>query len=237
MADILDNNSTTKQQVEYYIGFVKEVIDPVLYEIKVNVPGHFDGVRAFPTRNNIDEPRIGDFVILRSFDPIYHSFFLWEKTKENGFIGFRSNGKMISITPDYIEMSVFDSKWNDDQKDENYVPTPTSWVQLDKDGNLDISLNGDHSMLTINAADQADIYLNGDFKVWSGGNIDIQASGNCKVQATKIEASASMMEIKGPGILKVKGIAIPGEPGPFMIPAVAPAPGTPNITSNTIQLT
>lgn len=228
-----------KQIVEYFLGTITEVLDPVLYKIKCDIPGEFEGITAFPKRGEVDEPRVGDCVLLMSFDPIYHSFFLYEKLKENGFIGFRSNGKLVSITPDYIELGVFDPSgdWGDDQGDSKYNPEPMHWIQMDKKGNLDIALNGSGANVSITASGKGDIYLNGDFSVWSGGNIEIKSSGNLTIEAKgTLDLKGSMIKFGGGGILCMNGKAMPGTPGPFMVMDPAPAPGTPNITSTMVKL-
>ena len=256
-----------KQTVDYYLGTIVEVIDPVLYKVRCDIPGEFEGVTAFPKRSEgMDEPRVGDFVLLMSFDPVYHSYFIYEKLKENDFIGFRSNGKMINVTPDFIEMAIFSDDWNDDQGDGNYRPTPTSWINMDSSGNVDMVLE---SNLTVSIDGKSNIEINGECNVTLGGNCtvtiegdgkivtkgnaeiksqgntNITASANCTVEGkgnTTIKGGGSLtctapsITLKGPGVLKCSGTPIPSSPGPFMIPAVAPAPGTPNITTDTVLL-
>lgn len=228
-----------KAKVDYYIGTIVEVLDPVLYEIRCDIPGVFDGVKAFPIRGEVDEPRVGDFVILKSFDPVYHSYFLYQKLKENDFIGFRSNGKMIDITPDYIEMCIFDPEenWNDDQGDEKYRPTATTWIQLDKGGNLKISLNGENSKIDLNCSGNTELKMNGNVKIWSGGNTEIEASGNLTLKAgATLNFQGPVIKFSGGGQVIMNGTAMPGTPGPFIIPPTAPAPGTTPISSSTVQL-
>lgn len=261
MADILDNNSTTKQQVDYYIGFISEIVDPLLYEIKVNVPGHFDGVRAFPTRNNIDEPRVGDFVILRSFDPIYHSFFLWEKTKENDFIGFRSNGKQVDITPDYIEISIFDpeEEWYDDQKDEKYRPERKHWVRIDKDGNCDFAFNEDAGVTgeiaknvkihvggdnEISIDGKSNIHIKGDNEISIDGNSntsiqgnsEIKISGNATIKASgNVDLESPNVTVHG-GILQTQGgQCAPSGIGGFCAIPVCPLSGAPHVGNQIVN--
>lgn len=269
----MDEQRSNKQQVEYFLGTITEIIDPLLYIVKCDIPGEFDGITAFAKRSeNTDEPRVGDFVLLMSFDPIYHSYWIYEKLKENDYIGIRSNGKMVNVTPDFIEMAIFDpeEEWGDDQGDEKYRPEPTSWVNLDKDGNLDIALNTDNSNITISVGGTADVEINGacnitlgdncnvtiqgngkivtkgNAEIKSEGNTTITANANCKVESrgsmevkggSSLTCSAPSITLKGPGTLKCSGTPIPGKPGPFMVPAVAPAPGTPNITTDTVILT
>ena len=92
-----------KQGELYYTGTIVEILDKLLYEIKVDIPGVKSGVTAYPMRGEIDEPRVGDFVFLRCLDPVFQSYYLYHKIKENDFIGFRIRGKMVDITPEYIQ--------------------------------------------------------------------------------------------------------------------------------------
>lgn len=202
-----EREDTSKQKVDYYIGYIEEVLDPLLYEIKVNIPGHFEGVKAFPMRGEIDEPRVGDFVLLRSFDPIYHSYFLYSKIKENDFIGFRSNGKMIDVTPDYIEISTFDEDWSD-KPGETYRPERTNWFRLDKDGNLDYSLNknitGEVSgKVKVHVSEEGELKIDGATKVEIGSSCEVKITGETKVEV----GSNCEIKITGNGTVNITGNA------------------------------
>ena len=119
-----------KQGELYYSGTIVEIVDKVLYEIKVDIPGLKTGVTAYPMRGEVDEPRVGDFVFLKCLDPVFQSYYLYHKIKENDFIGFRSNGKMVDITPDYIQVAIFnpsDEEWNDFSEN---TSTPSGLVTL-----------------------------------------------------------------------------------------------------------
>lgn len=111
----------------YYTGTIVEVLDKVLYEIKVDIPGIKSGVKAFPFRGEVDEPRVGDFVFLKCLDPVFQSYYLYQKIKENDYIGFRSNGKMVDITPDYIRVAIFDPGTEYNDPNNNPRPEPTDW--------------------------------------------------------------------------------------------------------------
>lgn len=181
--------------VEYFLGTIVEIVDRALYQVKVDIPGEFDEVLAFPVRGEIDEPKVGDFVLLRSFDPIYHSYFLYQKLKENDFIGFRTMGKMIDVDPkgEFIRISTFDpeEEFTDGEQGKKYLPEPLDWVKIDKDGNMDLYLrsnttakiDGDGEIevggkVTINVTKDCVI------KTTGGGNVTIESSGNCDIKAT-----------------------------------------------------
>lgn len=161
---------------QYYTGTIIEVIDTVLYQIKVEIPGFAASVNAFPMRGELDEPKVGDFVLLRSLDPIYNSYFLYQKIKENDFIGFRSNGKIVDITPDYIMVGIFDPAEEYNDLSDNYRPAEgdvvTDWVKLDKDGNLFVNLRA-NSEITIEG--NSNITIKGDSVVKVDGKVDLNS--------------------------------------------------------------
>ena len=221
-----------KQGELYYSGTIVEILDKVLYEIKVDIPGLKTGVTAYPMRGEVDEPRVGDFVFLKCLDPVFQSYYLYHKIKENDFIGFRSNGKMVDITPDYIQIAIFDpsnEEWNDFSENTEtdglgrevggYRPEVTDWIRIDKNGNLNIHLRSDAS-ITID------------------GNVDLDVDGDANVYihgTTKLKSPDVV--IKGPGILTCKGVTVPSaEGGPFCAVKVAPPPGTSMISGNQIML-
>ena len=216
-----------KEAELYYSGTIVEIIDEVLYEIKVDIPGVKTGVTAYPMRGEVDEPRIGDFVLLKCLDPVFQSYYLYQKIKENDFIGFRSNGKMVDITPDYIQVAIFDpsnKEWNDNN---NYRPEPSDWIRLDKDGNLNIHLRS-NSSITI----EGDVSNNyeSNMSLTVNGNADINIKGSTVLKSPDIT-------IKGPGTLTCEGTVVPSaEGGPFCAVKVAPPPGTAMISGNVIML-
>lgn len=210
---------------QYYTGVIKEITDPVFYKIKVDIPGIVEDVSAFPMRGEIDEPRVGDFVLLRSLDPVFNSYFLYQKLKENDYIGFRSNGKMVDITPDYITIGIFsdDSEkegYNDrsentkeapdgslnkekEIKSGGFRPIPTDWVTLYKDGSLDISLRANS---TINIAKDSSITI--------GGNCTLNVTGDATVKSPNITVEGEKVTITG-GKLITKGTSDNKMDGPF----------------------
>lgn len=222
-----------KQGELYYSGTIVEILDKVLYEIKVDIPGLKTGVTAYPMRGEVDEPRVGDFVFLKCLDPVFQSYYLYHKIKENDFIGFRSNGKMVDITPDYIQVAIFDpsnEEWNDFSENNNtddlgrvcggYRPEVTDWFRLDKNGNLNVHLRANSKVV---------IEGNSDTLVESNATVTVNGSTTLK---------SPDVTIKGPGTLTCKGFVKPSATGgPFIAVTVAPTPGTPMISGDTIILT
>ena len=203
-------------QDQYFTGTIVEVIDPVLYQIKVDIPGIAIGVLAFPMRGEIDEPRVGDFVLLRSLDPVFKSYYLYQKIKENNFIGFRSNGKMVDITPDYVTVAIYDpgTEYNDLVKDETFRPEPTDWIKLDKEGNLEINLRAG-----------ANITITGNSEISVSGNSSINVSGSTKLTCPDVNVI-----ITG-GKLIMKGKSNTDLSGPFNAIPTCPFSGVPHCGS------
>lgn len=194
----------------YYLGTIKKVIDELTYEVRVDIDGVVEDKPAFPLRGEVDEPRVGDMVILRNIDPLYGSMYLYSKLKEDEYIGFRSNGKSVNITPEYIEMSVY-KKGDDSSSD--YKDSYTRIKILDS-GDIDIVVGNGANM-----------------------NISIEGTADVKSNDTMTINSPEII-IKGPGTLKASGVVIPkAEGGPFCAMKVAPPVGTPMISGDTIILT
>jgi len=188
-----------------FTGTITEIIDPVLYQIKVSIPGIVEDILAFPMRGEIDEPRVGDFVLLRSLDPVFNSYFLYQRLKENDHIGFRSNGKMVDITPDYITIGIFDPsiEYNDVSQGGKYRPEVTDWIRIDKDGNLDINLRANST-----------IKIGGDSSISVEGNCTMDITGDATVKSPNITVEGSTVTITG-GTLIAKGSSNIDMSGPF----------------------
>ena len=174
-------------QANYYIGVVVAVSkddddrlknEKEWHEILVDIPGIIQKVPAFPFRDELDEPKINDKVLVLDVDPLYHSYFLYRKVKEDGFIGFRSSGKMVSITPDEIVIGVFGPDDNDEYPEykEDEIPNCDpkddgsgdgfAYIKLTKTGDIDIKTKGkstiniagdDGSVVTIKKASEVNI--------------------------------------------------------------------------------
>lgn len=158
----------------YYLGIVVAVDNHELLtkskehrEIIADVPGVIEGILAYPKSSELDEPKVGDPVILECLDPIHNSYFTYYKLKENNFIGIRAAGKMISITPDNITIGIFDkdTSYSDDE-----IPESKTTIKIDSDGNIEVvSENNIH--------------------VTSNNNINIESKGNISIDAGNNEVS------------------------------------------------
>lgn len=147
----------------YYLGIVVAVDNHELLkkskehrEVIVDVPGVMEGILAYPKSCELDEPKVGDPVILECLDQMYKSYFTYYKLKENNFIGIRAAGKCISITPDTITIGVFDkdSAYKDDE-----TPKMKTKVIIDSDGNV-----------SVESAGKIDIKADDDISIDGGGN-------------------------------------------------------------------
>ena len=166
--------------VEFFLGRVKERVEDSEnnitkedFIILADIPGIAEGVKAFPTKDNLDEPKVGDQVILTSYDSFYHSYFTYRKLKENDFIGFRAAGKMIDITPDKITIGVFDESNDSYEDSERPDCSKKCSIEMDKDGNITVHANNN---LTVNIDGQSDITVKGDCNIVSKGKMTIQGA-------------------------------------------------------------
>lgn len=190
-----DDNEKLKNTREYH-------------EILVDIPGVIQGVKAFPEMNELDEPKVGDQVLLLSLDPLYNSYFVYRKLKENDFIGFRASGKMIDITPDYITVGVFkedlvdypnDAHWDGDKINDAHITSLT----IDNKGTITVEAakdNGDEGNLKVYLKGKTDITIDGD----GGNNIEISNDSNIKISGkSKVEVSGDC-EIKCSSNVKIE---------------------------------
>lgn len=198
----------------YYIGTITYVEsdplglltkDKLYHEAVVSVPGVFENVLAFPARTNLDEPKVGDLVVVCSWDPIYNSYCTYEKLKENDFVGFRSNGKMVQINHEKIVVGVFDE--STEYKDDD-VPdvSPIAHLEMDKSGNItvhaaaNITVNGDADC-TITIKGNNTVTINGNNSVKIDGNSSLEVGGNLNAKVSgNMEA-----DVKGNMSVDVKG--------------------------------
>ena len=175
--------------METYFGVIAKVLDPDLYTVEVDIPGEQERLKAFPFRGEVDEPRVGDVVFLREFDPIYHSYYLYEKLKENDFIGIRARGKKIWMKEDFIQIGIIPpdannstgaksfpdtvaGEWYDDQSGADKTPSCTSWVKIDKEGNINIEMEGSGHM-----------HITGDHKVEIDGGLTVKIGADAKIRS------------------------------------------------------
>jgi len=167
----------------------------------------------------LDEPKPGDTILLTNLDPVLNSYWIYEKLKENDFIGFRSAGKMVDITPDYITVGIFDksTEYKDDER-----PTLTSYVKLDSSGNIEIKTEG-----KVNLEITGDTNINvseGSVSVKSLGNMEVESDTSCTIKSPEVKITG--------GMLKVNGSGTPTGMGCFCAIPVCPATGLPQTTTD-----
>ena len=210
----------------YYLGVVTAVTpddddriknDKEWHEVLIDIPGVIQGVTAYPFRDELDEPKINDKVLVLDVDPLYHSYFLYRKLKEDGFIGFRSSGKMVSITPDEIILGVFGPDDNDEYPEyaEDEIPNCDpgddgsgdgfAYIKLTKTGDIDIRTKGKNSII-IAGDDGSDITIKKSSKVL----IEESSEVTIKKDSTVTIEGNSDITVKGDttlnnGIAKIKG--------------------------------
>lgn len=196
--------------VQYYLGKISKIIDRVTYEIRVDIDGIVEEKPAFPLRGEVSEPKIGDYVLLRNIDPLYGSMYLYSKLKEDRFIGFRSNGKALEITPEYIEITVYELGGLEDAHDGFEDVGQSPWFTRIKclaNGNVIISVGkGKEGNLTINTY--------GDTKILTKGDTEIACDGDMTLDAPKI----TLKDLQ----------SIPGTSGALNCIPVCPLTGAPH---------
>jgi hypothetical protein len=198
----------------YYIGTVTYVEsdplglltkDKLYHEAVVSVPGVFENVLAFPARTNLDEPKVGDLVVVCAWDPAYNSYCTYEKLKEDDFVGFRSSGKMVQINHDKIVVGVFDEETEYKDPEAPDV-SKLAHLEMDKEGNItvhaakNLTVNGDTDC-TITIKGNSNITINGNNNVKIDGNSEIEVGGNLNAKVSgNMEA-----DVKGNMSVDVKG--------------------------------
>lgn len=236
--------------MESFFGVVSRILDQDLYHIEVDVPGEDIKLRAFPKRGEVDEPRVGDVVIVTEFDPLYHSFSLYEKLKENEFIGIRARGKKIWMNEEFIQVGIYpldsnndgnlgahdktsmvtcgewyDTKggsWGGDNAFPGSDTKCTSWVTIDKYGNLDVFMEKTGH---IHITEDHTVELDANCKVTIKGNCDIKVDGNTTLTCPKD------VTLKGGGTLHVTGQANKDMSGPFNPIPICPVTKLPHCGS------
>lgn len=217
--------------MDTFFGVVSRILDQDLYHIEVDVPGEDIKLRSFPKRGEVDEPRVGDVVLITEFDPLYHSFSLYEKLKENDFIGIRARGKKVWMNEEFIQIGIYpldsnndaklgvkdktslvtNNEWYDDKSGKNPTPDCTSWVKIDKSGNIEIEMEGAGKMHI--TADH-EVKVDGNLKVEIGGNAEIKVDGNCDVKSPNIKVDGAQVQITG-GQLTTNGSVAPQGTGAY----------------------
>jgi hypothetical protein len=192
----------------YYIGKISKVEDRVFYKIRVSVDGIVDDAMAFPMKGEVDEPLVGDKVLLYNIDPTFGSVYLYSRIKEDNFIGFRSYGKIITLISPY--------ETEDGQKGEDDKIVIGIYDVNEEDGNED-EVGEYITSITINRKDDdkkgsVDLVIGND--KYNGGpkaNLNIKVKGNVEANIEGGEGSAinisnnSTIKIGGNANIEVQG--------------------------------
>jgi hypothetical protein len=201
-------------QPNYYLGVITKILDPDKYEVEIEIPGVTKEAKAYPIDRSPDEPKPEDLVLVLGLDPVWNSVWLYQKLKENEFIGFRSRGKKVDITKDQIEIGIFAEMNEKDQTsppyEEDSTPDSTSWIKIDKDGNIDV-----------HAEKHMHIKVDGDVKIEVAGDATIDVACSTTLNCPDVEITG--------GMLTVKGNVPPTSQGPFCAIPVCPVTGAPHI--------
>ena len=212
----------------YYIGTVTYVEsdplglltkDKLYHEAVVSVPGVFENVLAFPARTNLDEPKVGDLVVVCSWDPVYNSYCTYEKLKENDFVGFRSSGKMVQINHDKIVVGVFDEETEYKDPEAPYV-SKIAHLEMDKEGNITVHAAKN---ITVNGDADCTITIKGNTEIKVEGNVDIKGSKDIKIEASSTLTTTGKTWIGNNGTVAGTGT------GPFCSIPVCPLVNIPHV--------
>lgn len=196
-------------KINYYIGTIvataregHELLKnkPELQEIIVDIPGVIQGVLAYPIAGMNDEPRVGESVIVIGMDPVYNSYYVYQKLKENDFIGLRASGKMIDVTPDNITVGVYDE--NDQYTGDERPDCSIANITISKEGAITV-----HASKDINITADTDVNIN--------------VSGNATIKAETLETTGETWKTGN-------GVAKPMGNGPFNCIAVCPFTSSPH---------
>lgn len=172
-------------KIDLYLGTIHEVKDRLTYEVTVDIPGVAKEVRAYPySRGEMDEPVAGNLVYLLSVDPVYHSFYLYTKAKENDFIGIRSNGKVIDIKPDSLTIGVYDTSVT--SKDDTRPDPSKSYLKMDESGNIEINATGNEK-----------VTISGNAEISVSGNANIKVSGTTNVDGATLNINSGTINMNG----------------------------------------
>lgn len=190
-------------EAEIFIGVVSKIIGETEKErleflIEADIPGVIKGVKAFPRRDVLDEPKIGDQVVLMRLDPEQNSYYLYWKLKENEFTGFRACGKEFSITPDHILIEVYDKeKWekpeqrtyNDWDEIENKNMEMIASIEMKNSGEI-IMKNKEQTTVTLEENGDVNVRTKGhNMTVNLGGGTLTLANGTVVFRGGIIEES------------------------------------------------
>lgn len=160
--------------------------DALEHIIVAAVPGVYEHLRALPEKSNLDEPKIGDKVIIYVWDTIYNSYNTYRKLQENDIVGFRAHGKMLDITHERFKVGVFDEtkEYSEDERPE----TPISHVEMDKYGNI-----------LVHGSKDTTVYIEGDVTVNVMGDCTLKVNGKLTHKASQWEGNDGMVSPTGTG--------------------------------------
>ncbi|MBP3732570.1 MAG: hypothetical protein J6I84_04915 [Bacilli bacterium] len=216
---------TIEHKIDIYLGVVTNIIKQPTTSLKIPgdpheedmlsghdaqehmiiaaVPGVYEHLRALPEKNNLEEPKIGDRVIIYVWDPVYNSYNTYRKLQENDIVGFRAHGKMLDITHDRIKVGVFDEtiEYSEDERPE----TPISHVEMDKYGNI-----------LVHASNDTTVYIEGNTTINVLGDCTLKVNGKLTTNATIWEGNQGTVA------------PTPGK-GPFCAIPVCPYTGAPHV--------
>lgn len=88
---------------QFLIGEVTQVESKEFHIIKFKVDRYIDGQLAYPL-GVVDEPVVGDEILLIELDPIFKTAYYYFKKKNDEHIQFRYKGKSISILDSSVEI-------------------------------------------------------------------------------------------------------------------------------------
>lgn len=190
-------------EAQIYLGVVSKILgdteeERLEFRIEADIPGVIKGVNAFPRRDVLDEPKVGDPIILMSLDPEYNSYYLYWKLKENDFTGFRACGKEFSITPDHILIEVYDKKTWEEPENRKYEDGKEivnekqefiSSIEMKDSGEITMK-NKTETTVTIKDSGDVEVHTHGkNIKVDMGGGTISFCNGTVNFRGGIIEES------------------------------------------------
>lgn len=193
-------------QGNFYVGTVSKIIgdsreEKQEYRIEADIPGVIKGVKAFPIRDTLDEPKIGDPIILLGLDPEYNSYYLYWKLKENEVTGFRSAGKEIIMTPQELVARVYVDETEKDSRPEAKYDDSEKYPMEKEIASVRIKESGE-----IVASNQSETVVT----IKDSGDIEVLTKGH----NMKVDLGGGQMTLKN-GTLLLNGGKTAGQTGPF----------------------
>lgn len=207
-------------QANFYLGVVKEYSGEFDFKITADIPGVISGVNAFPIRGDCDEPKPGDPIILLGLDPLYNSYFLYWKLKENDFTGFRVKGRQISFQESGIRISIDEPEssegegeeeegGNSKESDAKVLDGEVSRIDLDTEGNIEvINKSGAFMKLDSDGNLEANNGQTGKLSITSDGVVRAETAETSSIELDgqgniNIEIRSGTVKLKGFGTLEL----------------------------------